>query len=1385
MSMILGVEHELKKLRRRVKRISGFLPSAERERYKNQSINYWVVELKDVMYDADDIIDRCMMEGRRLLEDHRSESVVRRPSYLFSCFRHEISNEIVKLNDRLKEIEEDRSKLPLLENTKQSTQDCGVNPGQTFPDVVKSDIVGTQIEEATQSLVESLIKEDNKKYQVLGIVGMGGIGKTTLASNIYNHETIKNNFPIRVWVCVSKDFSDIKLLKNIIRGAGGRYKEDETKAELVPRLSSLLSRRFFIILDDIWRTELWEDMLRIPFENATAKGKIVITTRYTSVAKNMRAEIHHVDKMDNDSGWKLLRKKVFGDDEEEEEGEISRLREIGVKIVRKCHGLPLAIKAIAGVLRSKGTSITGWDMVLESDAWSLSRLEEELPGALFLSYEDLPSDLKQCFLYCSLFPEDSRMHREDLIRYWVAEGFVKSTQGNTLMEDVAEDYYRELIWRNLLDGHDDDDTWCTMHALLRSLALFLARDESTFLGEGRSFNKNPLTKLRRLSMVNLEERVEVPDAVKQQKCLRTLILERSPRTKMIENELFEGLRFLRIITIDNTSLERLPNSIGDLLHLRYLDLDRTKINELPESIGCLIHLQVLNLSGCESLHTLPKAITKLCNLRCLRLRGTPLTHVPKGIGKLKHLNHLEGFVMGHDDRRDAQDDDGCDLKELQSLSQLRFLEINRLERTQPAGAPVLANRSFLRTLILNCEQPEGEVEAIAIQRIDKIYDELSPQSTHLHRVEINNFFGSGFPSWMMSPSLDVSFPNLTNIRLFYCKSCPQLPPLGLLPQLKYLHVGRAGAIKTIGPEFLGPRASSAATSFPKLEELEFEYMLKWEEWSFGMVEGVGEERRGAPKLLPRLMMLKLRRCPKLRALPPLGLLPQLKSLTIDGAHAIKTIGPEFLGPRASSAATSFPKLQELMLADMKNWKEWSFGMVEGVGEERRGAPKLLPHLRKLELDGCPKLRALPPLGLLPQLKSLTIDGAHAIKTIGPEFVGPRVPSAATSFPKLEKLYFSNMSNWEEWSFGMVEGVGEERREAPKLLPHLRKLELDGCPKLRALPPLGLLPQLKSLEIKKAHAIKTIGPEFVGPRASSAATSFPKLEELIFKDMDNWEEWSFGLVEGVGEERRGAPKLLPHLRKLELDGCPKLRALPPLGLLPQLKSLEIKKAHAIKTIGPEFVGPRASSAATSFPKLEELIFKDMDNWEEWSFGLVEGVGEERRGAPKLLPHLRKLELDGCPKLRALPEGLWHATNLQKLRISNADDLKEINNLPSLKSLQIIYCRMLEHVENLDKLQFLTVETYSTTDGDGQRERLPQWLLEQLQNAPAAMQNLQKFDLTCSLLLLKTFLKDGPNWPIIQPIPQVRIQEYGRRSRRPSYIRYTKDPPTFKTHIEEES
>ncbi|WOL13393.1 disease resistance protein RGA3 [Canna indica] len=237
-----------------------------------------------------------------------------------------------------------------------------------------------------------------------------------------------------------------------------------------------------------------------------------------------------------------------------------------------------------------------------------------------------------------------------------------------------------------------------MHDLLRSLGAKLMKDEGIAFSEGQSKNMNPLMKVRRLSLSNKGDTLRLPSLIIEQKCLRVLQSFNSPEIKTIQDDIVKGLDRLRVLDLKYTSIKSLPNSIMKLLHLRYLDLDRTNIHKLPESIGYLAYLQTLNISGYESLHVLPNGITRLSNLRCLRVRDTPLTHVPSEIGRLTNLNHFEGFVVGQDDSPTDMVE-GWNLEELQSLSNLRHLDIWRSERASTAGGTtILANMIRLRRL---------------------------------------------------------------------------------------------------------------------------------------------------------------------------------------------------------------------------------------------------------------------------------------------------------------------------------------------------------------------------------------------------------------------------------------------------------------------------------------------------------------------------------------------------------------------------------------------------------------------------------------------------------------------------------------------------------------
>ncbi|XP_064984251.1 putative disease resistance protein RGA4 [Musa acuminata AAA Group] len=914
---VLGVKKEIKALQETLETIRCFLQDAEQKsRSGDPVMELWVRKLKEVMYDADDVIDLCVMEGGKPLEVRKSASasgVVSLPfSYVSSCFRctkyrHEIAGQIEAINDRLKRIAADNS---ILRNLQPASQKLHPKkpppPRETSPLEVEEDIVGEQIEEAADDLINRMLENTEQKCRVFGIVGMGGIGKTTLASKIYNDERIKANIPIRKWLYISNDYSEIKLLRELIRCAGDETKaesfEGESRAELEPKLASLLTENLFLVLDDVWSPKVWTDFLRKPLSKGEGSRTILVTTRIKTVLSGVKASyMHHAEKMDDNSGWMLLGKTVF---EAGEEDDMRRLEEVGRKIVRKCDGLPLAIKAIAGVLISKDRSTAEWEQVLQNDAWSTNRqIDEEVPRALHLSYEDLPSHLKQCFLYCSFFMWQV-FHYNDIIRFWVAEGLIVEA-GGRLMEDVAEEYYWELVSRNLVQvvpSSINKSLFC-MHDHLRALATYLMKEEGLSITVGQRLDIKANAKIRRLSISNMGIKLILPDHIIEEKCLRTLMVRDSLSTTMIDDKVFEGLPNLRVLDLCNTSIERIPNCIGDLLHLRYLDLDRTKIHEIPESIVRLINLQTLNISGCKHLHRLPMAITRLHNLRSLVIKDTPLTHVSKEIKKLININRLEGFVIGHDNPTNEVDEAGCGLEELQPLSKLRYLSIYRLEKAVTA-ALALAEKRSLRELILSWMPPEDGKDGDATDsgddrrattsrkeeqiqmRAEKICNELSPPSS-LRTLFIKQFPGRQFPNWMMSSSLGESLPNLQYLHLTVFPSCTELPPLGMLPLLKSLKIIGAEAVVTIGPEFLG-HSFPGTCAFPKLEYLSIKGVPNWEEWSLcGLEEG---GHRTHLKLFPNLTKCFLLDCPKLRALPEgLSHATNLKELHIRGARNLREV----------------------------------------------------------------------------------------------------------------------------------------------------------------------------------------------------------------------------------------------------------------------------------------------------------------------------------------------------------------------------------------------------------------------------------------------------------------------------------------------------------------
>ncbi|KAB8116107.1 hypothetical protein EE612_057072, partial [Oryza sativa] len=554
---------------------------------------------------------------------------------------------------------------------------------------------------------------------------------------------------------------------------------------------------------------------------------ILITTRQDIVAREIGVEeAHRVDLMSPAVGWELLWKSMNIQDEKE----VQNLRDIGIEIVQKCGGLPLAIKVTARVLASKDKTENEWKRILAKNVWSMAKLPKEISGALYLSYDDLPLHLKQCFLYCIVFPEDWTIYRDELIMMWVAEGFVE-VHKDQLLEDTAEEYYYELISRNLLQPVDTyfDQSRCKMHDLLRQLACYLSREEC-HIGDLKPLVDNTICKLRRMLVVGEKDTVVIPFTGKEEIKLRTFTTDH--QLQGVDNTFFMRLTHLRVLDLSDSLVQTIPDYIGNLIHLRLFDLDGTNISCLPESIGSLQNLLILNLKRCKYLHFLPLATTQLYNLRRLGLADTPINQVPKGIGRLKFLNDLEGFpIGGGSDNTKMQD--GWNLEELAHLSQLRCLDMIKLERATPRSSTdpfLLTEKKHLKVLNLHCtEQTDEAYSEENARNIEKIFEKLTPPH-NLEDLFVGNFFGSRFPTWLGTNHL----PSVKYVVLIDCKSCVHLPPIGQLPNLKYLKINGASAITKIGPEFVGcwegNLRSTEAVAFPKLEALVIEDMPNWEEW---------------------------------------------------------------------------------------------------------------------------------------------------------------------------------------------------------------------------------------------------------------------------------------------------------------------------------------------------------------------------------------------------------------------------------------------------------------------------------------------------------------------------------------------------------------------------
>ncbi|KAM0880375.1 hypothetical protein ACQ4PT_033616 [Festuca glaucescens] len=381
-AMLIGVSGNIDKLGIKLRDHKNFIADADRRNITDESVQGWVEELKRAMYDVTNILDLCQL---KVMEKSPSKKVGCLNPLLF-CMRnplhaHDIGSRIKTLNQKLDDICKRGASFNFVKleayQERKTTRSQDVER-KTDPLLERSGVIGEKIEDDTRELVNMLtneIADESDSIMVAAIVGVGGIRKTTLAKKVFNDEVIQGKFTKKIWLSITKEFTELELLRTAIASINGDMPRLGDRALLVPALANAIKdKKFFLVLDDMWVDSGWNNLLKSPFSHGAPGSRVLVTTRHDTIARGMKAvHYHHVDKLGPEDAWSLLKKQVLTS--EKKEDEVDMLKDIGMHIIAKCDGLPLAIKVLRGLLCKKEKTRRDWEDVLNNDICHIQRVE--------------------------------------------------------------------------------------------------------------------------------------------------------------------------------------------------------------------------------------------------------------------------------------------------------------------------------------------------------------------------------------------------------------------------------------------------------------------------------------------------------------------------------------------------------------------------------------------------------------------------------------------------------------------------------------------------------------------------------------------------------------------------------------------------------------------------------------------------------------------------------------------------------------------------------------------------------------------------------------------------------------------------------------------------
>nr|TKR90114.1 putative disease resistance protein RGA3 [Populus alba] len=699
------------------------------------------------------------------------------------------------------------------------------------------------------------------------------------------------------------------------------------------------------------------------------------------------------------------------------------------EIVERCQGVPLVIKAIARLMSMKDRA-----------QW-LSFIKQELPhrvkddniiDTLKLSYNPLPSYMKHCFAYCSLFPKGHKIDVKSLIRLWIALGFVSSSNLGECLEISGLRCFEDLLWRSFFHEVKRDDLGniesCKMHDFMHDLATHVAGFQSIKVERGG----NSISELTRHvsfdTILDLSQQIPIP--LPCAKSLRTLVLfQGGKHDEGAWVSICRDFRRLRVLVLSDFGMKEVATLIEKIKHLKYLDLSNNEMEALSNSITSLVNLQVLKLNSCSNLEELPRDISKLISLRHLDVGCTldedlceNLEYMPRGIGKLTSLQTLSYFVVAKKKSPKSEMIGGLD--ELRMLNELRGrLEI-RVKGYE--GGSCISEFEVAKLIDKECLQSltvrwDRELDSDSdIDLYDKMLQSLQPNSS-LQELIVKGYGGMRFPSWVS----DLS--NLVRIRLESCRRLKHIPPLDAIPSLEELSIGGLDDLEYIDSEGVGGKG--VPMFFPSLKRLYIYYCDRLKGWSRDEMNDDSDESTIEEGLImlsfPRLSSLTIRSCPNLTSMPLFPTLDEDLHLSRTSSMPLQQT-MKMTSPVSSSSSFTRP------LSKLKGLFMWFIDDMESLPEV---GLQNLSSLQRLGIYACPGLKSMPlPDQVMHSLQQLEVGRCRELKSLSESESQGMIPY----LPSLQRLIIHDCS--EEVS-GRARGWGKESEEWPNI-KHIRDILID-------------------------------------------------------------------------------------------------------------------------------------------------------------------------------------------------------------------------------------------------------------------------------------------------------------------------------------------------------